>query len=64
MSGPWHKRSLRRGKSAVRIRFSEIPDCREAAAKVRIEGAVLDSGEVLALISLLEAGGRNSISAE
>ena len=41
-------------KSAVRIRFNEVPDCREATAKVRIEGAVLDSGEVLALISLLE----------
>lgn len=38
----------------VRLRFAGLADVREAAAKVRIEGAVLDGGELFALAAVLE----------
>lgn len=40
--------------SAVRVRFQEIPDARQAIAKLRIEGAALDGKEVLEVVTLLQ----------
>ena len=40
--------------SAINVRFSDIPDCRDAAAKLRIEGASLDGLEILAFTQLLD----------
>ncbi|MCC7174645.1 MAG: Smr/MutS family protein [Bryobacterales bacterium] len=44
----------RRG-SAVRLRFDSVPDPSEALARLRIEGAVLDAGQIADLTALLEA---------
>lgn len=40
--------------SPARLRFAGLADVREAAAKVRIEGAVLDGAELVALAAVLE----------
>jgi DNA mismatch repair protein MutS2 len=40
--------------AAVRLRFTDIPDCREAAQKLRIEGAGLEGKQIFDLIALLE----------
>ena len=40
--------------AALRVRFSDIPDCREATAKLRIEGTSLDALEILAFSQLLD----------
>ncbi|MCW5979022.1 MAG: endonuclease MutS2 [Bryobacteraceae bacterium] len=40
--------------SAIRVRFNDLPDCREAAAKLRIEGASLEALEILAFTQLLD----------
>lgn len=45
-------RSAKSG-APVRLRFSDLPDCAEAAAKVRIEGAVLDGVELQELLTVL-----------
>ncbi len=44
----------RRG-SAVRIRFDSLADPAEALARLRIEGATLEAGQILHLTGLLEA---------
>jgi DNA mismatch repair protein MutS2 len=44
----------RTGQAPARIRFDGLPDIQTAAAKLRIEGAVLESLEILAVASLLE----------
>ena len=53
-----HERALERPQpaargSAVRIRFSDITDCRESLAKLKIEGSVLEGTEILAITNLL-----------
>lgn len=40
--------------SAVRLRFGDLPDSLEPAAKLRIEGAVLEGKEIFELLSLLD----------
>ncbi|MBI3680266.1 MAG: endonuclease MutS2 [Acidobacteria bacterium] len=40
--------------AAVRLRFLDLPDSREAAGKLRIEGAVLEGKEIFDLLSLLD----------
>lgn len=42
--------------SAARLRFSDLPDCTDAAQKVRIVGAVLDGKEIFDMIGLLDRG--------
>ncbi len=54
-----HERALNQPQpaargSAIRVRFSGIPDCREAVSKLRIEGSVLEGKEILDVTSLLE----------
>ena len=46
--------AARGGDATVRLRFTDLPDCDAAAAKLRIEGAVLDGVEIAALASVLE----------
>lgn len=43
-----------RGAESSRIRFEGIPDCDATAAKLRIQGAVLDGEEIASLTALLE----------
>lgn len=43
-----------RGSDTPQLRFAAIPDCEAAAAKLRIEGAVLDGEEIAAVVTLLE----------
>ena len=57
-----HERALERPQpaargSAIRVKFSGLPDCGEALAKLRIEGAVLDGAEILELKRLMEKAG-------
>lgn len=40
--------------TAVRLRFSDLPDCREAAQRLRIEGAALEGREIYELTALLD----------
>ncbi|MDX1984481.1 MAG: Smr/MutS family protein [Bryobacteraceae bacterium] len=40
--------------AAVRLRFSDIPDCREAARKLRIEGVALEGKQIFDLAGLLD----------
>ncbi len=40
--------------SAIRVRFGNVSDCREAIARLRIEGAVLDGGQIQEIAELLE----------
>lgn len=40
--------------AALRLRFSGIPDIRQAARKLRIEGAALEGKEIFELLSLLD----------
>jgi DNA mismatch repair protein MutS2 len=42
-------------EAAIRVRFDGIPDCREAIVKLRIEGMVLDAGEILSTAALMES---------
>ena len=54
-----HERALERPQpaargSAIRVRFGNVSDCKEAMAKLRIEGAVLDGAQIRAMSSLLE----------
>jgi DNA mismatch repair protein MutS2 len=46
--------ATRAGETPVRLRFTDIPDCEAAAAKLRIEGGVLDGTEIAALAQMLE----------
>lgn len=46
--------AARGGETPVHLRFTDLPDCDEAAAKLRIEGAVLDGIEIAALSAVLE----------
>ncbi len=43
--------------AAMRLRFHELPDCREPVGKLRIEGAVLESKEIFELCALLDRTG-------
>jgi DNA mismatch repair protein MutS2 len=51
--------------SAIRIRFTSVPDVTEAVAKLRIEGATLEARQIFDLASLLDQAGeaRSLISA-
>jgi DNA mismatch repair protein MutS2 len=51
--------------SAIRIRFTSIPDVSEAVAKLRIEGVALEAHQIFDLASLLDQAGeaRSLISA-
>jgi len=40
--------------AALRLRFTDIPDVRQAAQKLRIEGAALEGKEIFELLSLLD----------
>jgi DNA mismatch repair protein MutS2 len=44
----------RGAQPAVRLRFDGLPDIHQAAAKLRIEGAVLEALEILAIVQVLE----------
>ena len=53
-----HERALEQPQpaargSAIRLRFTDVPDCREALARLRIEGTVLNGKEILVLTTLL-----------
>jgi len=55
-----HERALEKPQpaargSAIRVRFAAVSDCREALARLRIEGAVLEGAEILAVSGLLES---------
>lgn len=57
-----HERALEKSQpagrgAALRVRFDGISDCREAIAKLRIEGIVLDPKEILAVASLMTSAG-------
>lgn len=40
--------------TATRLRFTDLPDCRAAIQKLRIEGAVLEGKEIFDLLGLLD----------
>jgi len=40
--------------SAIRVRFGDVSDCREAIARLRIEGAVLDGSQIREIAGLLD----------
>ncbi len=42
------------GPASVRLRFTDLPDVREAARKLRIEGAALEGKQIFDLASLLD----------
>ncbi len=46
--------ATRGGDAPVRLRFTDLPDCESAAARLRIEGTVLDGAEIAALAAVLE----------
>ena len=46
--------ATRAGVTPPKLRFSDLPDCDAAAAKLRIEGTVLDGLEIAALSAVLE----------
>lgn len=46
--------ATRGGDAPVRLRFTDLPDCDAAAAKLRIEGTVLEGTEIAALAAILE----------
>lgn len=46
--------ATRGGEAPTRLRFTDLPDCDAAAAKLRIEGAVLEGVEIAALAAVLE----------
>jgi dsDNA-specific endonuclease/ATPase MutS2 len=46
--------TTRGGDAPVRLRFTDLPDCESAAAKLRIEGAVLEGIEIASLAAVLE----------
>jgi DNA mismatch repair protein MutS2 len=43
--------------AALRLHFRDIPDCRQTAGKLRIEGAVLEGKEIFDLLSALNRTG-------
>ena len=57
--------TTRGGDAPVRLRFTDLPDCDAAAAKLRIEGAVLEGTEIAALAAVLERATqvKNTLSA-
>ncbi len=64
-----HERVLERPQTAgrgaaVRVRFTEVPECREWLAKLRIEGAVLDGKELLAVSALLGSAAEVKVALE
>ena len=44
----------RGGEAPARLRFTDLPDCDAAAAKLRMEGAVLEGVEIASLAAVLE----------
>lgn len=46
--------ATRGGEAPARLRFTDLPDCDAAAAKLRIEGSVLEGVEIAALAAVLE----------
>ena len=55
-----HERALEKPQTAgqgaaIRVRFDGIPDCLEAIVKLRIEGVVLEAGEILSTAALMES---------
>jgi DNA mismatch repair protein MutS2 len=46
--------TTRGGDAPVRLRFTDLPDCDAAAAKLRIEGTVLEGIEIASLAAVLE----------
>ncbi len=57
-----HEKALERPQpaargSAIRVKFSGLPDSSRTLAKLRIEGAVLEGAEILELMRLMEKAG-------